>query len=87
MSQVGGKLRLAAPAASMAVAGATQRRSQEARLRACVESPPKRRVRARGLQNSTQTPLACRPGPLTGRLFKHSLSSDSNLVNESEVTL
>src|SRR5438445_804337 len=42
-------------------------------LRACFKNPPKRRVRARGLQETMRFRLPCRPGPLTGRFSKHAL--------------
>jgi hypothetical protein len=43
-------------------------------LRACLKNQPKRRVRARGLQETAKISTPCRPGPLTGRFFKHALS-------------
>ena len=43
-------------------------------LRACLETLRNRRVRARGLQALAEKPVACRPGALTGRVFKHALS-------------
>jgi len=42
-------------------------------LRVCLERPPKRRVRARGLQEMAKITKTCRPGPLTGRLPKQVL--------------
>ena len=42
-------------------------------LRACFKNPPKRRVRARGLQERMRFRHPCRPGPLTGRFSKHAL--------------
>src|SRR5438309_535995 len=42
-------------------------------FRACFKNPPKRRVRARGLQETMRFRLPCRPGPLTGRFSKHAL--------------
>ena len=36
-------------------------------LRACLKTPGNRRVRARGLQDLAEEPVACRPGALTGR--------------------
>ncbi len=41
--------------------------------RVCLERPPKRRVRARGLQEMAKITKPCRPGPLTGRLSKQAL--------------
>ena len=43
-------------------------------LRACWKTLGNRRVRARGLQDLAEKPVACRPGALTGRVFKHALS-------------
>ena len=42
-------------------------------LRACLKTPAPRRVRARGLQDLAEKPVACRPGALTGRVLKHAL--------------
>jgi hypothetical protein len=42
-------------------------------LRACLKTPQKRRVRARGLQEIAQYGHFCRPGALTGRVFKQAL--------------
>src|SRR5713101_4190396 len=42
-------------------------------VRACFRNPPKRRVRARGLQETMRFRRPCRPGPLTGRFSKHGL--------------
>ena len=42
-------------------------------LRACLKTLENRRVRARGLQAWAEKPVACRPGALTGRVFKHAL--------------
>ena len=39
-------------------------------LRACLKTHATRRVRARGLQAWTEKPAVCRPGALTGRVFK-----------------
>jgi hypothetical protein len=39
-------------------------------LRACLESLPKCRVRARGLQEALSFSGSCRPGPLIGALSK-----------------
>src|SRR5713101_7543409 len=44
-------------------------------LRVCLERPPKRRVRARGLQEMAKITKPCRPGPLTGRLSKQALDA------------
>ena len=33
-------------------------------------------MRARGLQDLAEKPVACKPGALTGRVFKHALSMD-----------
>src|SRR5438034_962365 len=43
------------------------------KLSACLKTLPNRRVRARGLRVPAGTTLSCRPGPLTGRVFKHAL--------------
>src|SRR5258708_38477241 len=43
------------------------------RLRACFKNPRKRRVRARGLQETRRFWPHCRPGPLTGRFLTHAL--------------
>jgi len=43
------------------------------RLRDCLKTPPRRRVRARGLQIPAKIHLPCRPGALTGRVFKQAL--------------
>ena len=43
------------------------------RFRACLKTLEDRRVRARGLQAWAEKPGACRPGALTGRVFKHAL--------------
>jgi hypothetical protein len=45
------------------------------RLRACLKTDPQRRVRARGLQERDGIPIFCRPGPLTGQVFKQALSN------------
>src|SRR5213594_86128 len=42
-------------------------------LRACLKTPSGRRVRPRGLQDSRANPSSCRPGALTGRVFKQAL--------------
>ena len=42
-------------------------------LRACLKTLGNRRVRARGLQDLPEKPVACRPGALTGRVFKRAL--------------
>ena len=42
-------------------------------IRSCLNSHTQRRVRARGLQEVARIPIFCRPGPLTGRLFKQAL--------------
>src|SRR2546426_8802508 len=44
-------------------------------LRACFKNRRKRRVRARGLQETRRFRPHCRPGPLTGRFLKHALSA------------
>ncbi len=41
--------------------------------KACLNTAEKRRVRARGLQDSARTSASRRPGPLTGRVFKQVL--------------
>jgi hypothetical protein len=46
---------------------------------ACLKIRPKRRVRARGLQEMARISTPCRPGPLTGRFFIHSLMTASSL--------
>ena len=43
-------------------------------LRACFKTLEPRRVRARGLQEWAAKPAVCRPGALTGRVFKQALS-------------
>src|SRR5258708_38015719 len=52
--------------------GKDARKSRPA-LRACSKNPAKRRVRARGLQETMRFRHPCRPGPLTGRFSKHAL--------------
>src|SRR6266849_3644228 len=42
-------------------------------LRACFKNPRKRRVRARGLQETRRFWPHCRPGPLTGRFLEQAL--------------
>jgi len=42
-------------------------------LRACLKTPPQRRVGARGLQEWATIALGCRPGAFTGRVFKQAL--------------
>ena len=42
-------------------------------LRGCWKTPAPRRVRARGLQETTEIAMRCRPGALTGRVFKHAV--------------
>jgi hypothetical protein len=49
------------------------------RLRGCLKTHVRRRVRARGLQNSTKILVFCRPGPLTGRVFKQALGMMARL--------
>ena len=44
-------------------------------LRACLKSRAPRRVRARGLQIAGDLTIGCRPGALTGRVFRQALSS------------
>jgi len=39
----------------------------------CLETRAPRRVRARGLQETAEIAMRCRPGALTGRVFKHAL--------------
>ncbi len=43
-------------------------------LRACLKIHTQRRVRGRGLQETTRNPAFCRPGPLTGRIFRQALT-------------
>src|SRR6266571_3561593 len=50
-----------------------QRKAANRTLNACFKNPPKRRVRARGLQETMRFRHSCRPGPLTGRFSKHAL--------------
>src|SRR6266581_2778666 len=50
-----------------------QRKAANRTLNACFKNPPKRRVRARGLQETMRFRHPCRPGPLTGRFSKHAL--------------
>src|SRR5258708_18141086 len=52
--------------------GKDARKSRPA-LRACSKNPAKRRVRARGVQETMRFRHLCRPGPLTGRFSKHAL--------------
>src|SRR5947209_3212654 len=47
---------------------------------AFFKRPPKRRVRARGLQEMPRNPQFCRPGLLTGQLSKHPVSSPPAVV-------
>jgi prepilin-type N-terminal cleavage/methylation domain-containing protein/prepilin-type processing-associated H-X9-DG protein len=54
----------------------TNRRS----LIACLKSPAPRRVRARGLQETAETATCCRPGALTGRVFKQILSVSEKVL-------
>src|SRR6266487_3238788 len=42
--------------------------------RACLKTPALRRVRARGLQETAETAMRCRPGAPTGRGFKQALN-------------
>ena len=42
-------------------------------MRACLKTLGNRRVRARGLQEWAEKPAVCRPGALTGRVFKQVL--------------
>ena len=49
-----------------------------ARLRACLKTLGDRRVGARGLQDLAEKSVACRPGALTGRVFKHALKFGRN---------
>jgi hypothetical protein len=42
-------------------------------LRACLKIRTQRRVRARGLRETPKIPILCRPGPLTGRIFRQAL--------------
>jgi hypothetical protein len=46
-------------------------------LRTCLKTLPNCRVRARGLQVPAESTVSCRPGPLTGRVFKHALAEGS----------
>ena len=48
-------------------------RSATVNLRAGLKTLGNRRVRARSLQDLAEKPVACRPGALTGRVFKHAL--------------
>ena len=50
------------------------------RLRACLKRPTPRRVRAPGLQEATEIAMPCRPGALTGRVFKQALSAGAGLA-------
>jgi hypothetical protein len=47
-------------------------------LRACLKTPPQRRVGARGLQETDESGFGCRPGALTGRVFKQALSNSAS---------
>src|SRR5258708_3678896 len=51
----------------------TNMNKHESRLRGCLKTPPGRRVRARGLQDFSESVSSCRPGALTGRVFKQPL--------------
>ena len=53
-------------------------------LRACFNNPPKRRVRARGLQETMRFRHPCRPGPLTGRFSKHALRKYAKRVTDRD---
>ena len=47
--------------------------------RACFRNATKRRVRARGLQETAGFPVLCRPGPLTGQFLKHALRASTSV--------
>jgi len=47
--------------------------SRIASPRACLKIVGGRRVRARGLREMAKILKPCRPGPLSGRVFKHAL--------------
>src|SRR5438309_9067393 len=53
--------------------GAEAQPVKSRRLRAGFKNPRKRRVRARGLQETRRFWPHCRSGPLTGRILKHAL--------------
>src|SRR5712692_3050485 len=53
-------------------------------LGAYFKNPPKRRVGARGLQETMRFRHPCRPGPLTGRFSKHALR-DRLVTHEGEL--
>ncbi len=53
-------------------------------VRACFRNPPKRRVRARGLQETMRFRHPCRPGPLTGRFSKHALRKYAKRVKDRD---
>ncbi len=46
------------------------------RLGACLKTPAKRRVGTHGLQNFAVIRADCRPGALTGRVFKQALTRE-----------
>jgi prepilin-type N-terminal cleavage/methylation domain-containing protein/prepilin-type processing-associated H-X9-DG protein len=49
-------------------------------LTTCLKTPAPRRVRARGLQETGETATRCRPGALTGRVFKQILSVSEKVL-------
>ncbi len=53
-------------------------------VRACFKNPPKRRVRARGLQETMRFRHPCRPGPPTGRFSKHALRKYAKRVKDRD---
>ena len=55
-------------------------------MRASLKIPPNRRVRARGLQETAEIALGCRPGPLTGRISKQALREYRSYGSQTEVS-
>ena len=55
-------------------------------VRACSKTFRKRRVRARGLQVLAEALPSCRPGPLTGRVFKQALRANRVTFQASGTT-
>ncbi|MBI4325524.1 MAG: hypothetical protein HY674_09700 [Chloroflexi bacterium] len=54
------------------------------RLRACLKTPRKRRVSARGLHDTAESDRRCRPGALTGRISKQALSKPGGAEPQSK---
>src|SRR6266571_4333082 len=49
--------------------------SSNSNLGACLKTPAPHRVRPRGLQETAEIAMGCRPGALTGRVFKPALGA------------